>query len=108
MICHATSRDNRNSDHLIAGLALANHALVRLPQEKTLNVLGSQRLTPSCTEGLPSALQGDEGARSERGEVSSSALQALWGWVDGNLLRSSHDRKYLAFQLFTLILPSVR
>ena len=53
-------------------------------------------------------MQGEEGARSERGEVNSAALQALWGWVDGNLLSSSHDRKYLAFQLFMIILPSIR
>ena len=41
-------------------------------------------------------MQGEEGARAERGEVNSTALQALWGWVDSNLLSSSHDRKYLS------------
>ena len=53
-------------------------------------------------------MQVEDGTRAERGEVSSPALRALWAWVDGSLLASSHDRKYLAFQLFTLLLPSLR
>ena len=46
---------------------------------------------------------------SERGDVSTlQRCRRLWGWVDSNLLASSHDRKYLAFQLFTILLPSIR
>ena len=54
------------------------------------------------------ALQAEDGMRAERGEIDSPALQALWAWVGSSLLASSHDRKYLAFQLFTLLLPSLR
>lgn len=39
---------------------------------------------------------------------SAAEVGALWGWVEGHLFTNSHERKYLAFQLFGLILPSLR
>ncbi|KAK9903496.1 hypothetical protein WJX75_007153 [Coccomyxa subellipsoidea] len=49
-----------------------------------------------------------EGGPRERGVPSVAELGALWDWVESHLFTNSHERKYLAFQLFGLILPSLR
>jgi hypothetical protein len=41
-----------------------------------------------------------------RGRPGEGQVEALWGVVvEGDLLHSSHERKYLAFTLFNLLLP---
>lgn len=85
------TRETHPSEHVLP-LSIHHHGMT------------CQAARPECI----SSVQGEVGARAERRNVSSAAMQALWGWVDSNLLASSHDRKYLAFQLFTILLPSVR
>lgn len=43
-----------------------------------------------------------------RGAPVAGQVEALWGTVaEADLLASSHERKFLAFKLFTRLLPSL-
>lgn len=59
-----------------------------------------------CT-AYPPMLQEQRGAGGVRdARPSGPALEAFWSTVvDGDLVQSSHERKYLAFTLFLLLLP---
>ncbi len=49
------------------------------------------------------------GGRSAAQAARPGCLEALWGTVvEGDLFSSSNERKYLGFQLFTIILPHLR
>lgn len=50
---------------------------------------------------------GGEGKKKDkaRQSPSDSSLGAFWSTVVEDLFLSSHERKYLGFQLFSLVLP---
>ncbi len=43
-----------------------------------------------------------------RGVPNVSEVAAFWDWADGHLFTNSHERKYLAFQIFGILLPWLR
>lgn len=43
-----------------------------------------------------------------KGMAGPGQLEALWRVVAHDLLASSHERKSLAFQLFTILLPNLQ
>lgn len=50
--------------------------------------------------------QDDAEEASEKGSPGGGQLEAFWRIVvEEDLFASSHERKYLGFQLFTLLLP---
>jgi len=51
-------------------------------------------------------VQVESAEASEKGTPGPGQLEAFWsGVVEGDLFLSSHERKFLGFQLFTLLLP---
>ena len=62
---------------------------------------GKQHLCPRA--------QAAGGKRGAAQAAREGCLEALWGAVvEGDLFASSNLRKYLAFQLFTILLPHLR
>lgn len=65
-----------------------------------LSVIGSVRLPLLQTAGAK---------KVEAQWARAGCLEALWGTVvEGDLFASSNERKYLGFQLFTILLPHLR
>ena len=48
------------------------------------------------------------GQAKAKGIAGPGQLEALWRVVVHDLLASSHERKSLAFQLFTILLPNLQ
>ncbi len=65
------------------------------------------QIAPAASPGpVQDAAAQDRQARA-RGAPAAGQVQALWSTVaEADLLASSHERKFLAFKLFTRLLPS--
>ena len=50
----------------------------------------------------------EDGKVGGRGTAGAGQLEALWTLVVQDLFTSSHERKALGFQLFTILLPFLR
>ena len=62
---------------------------------------------PEGVDGAAAGLQTTRPGRSaRRATPDAEHLRALWDIVaEGDLFTSSHERRYLGFQLFTILLP---
>ena len=50
----------------------------------------------------------DSSEAGSKGTAAAGQLEALWTVVVQDLFTSSHERKALGFQLFTILLPFLR
>ena len=54
------------------------------------------------------AAAAEAGGEGGKASADDTQLESLWTGVVESLLQSSHERKALAFQLFTILLPNLR
>ncbi|KAG2493575.1 hypothetical protein HYH03_008094 [Edaphochlamys debaryana] len=83
---------------------------------------GAEQPAPATTPGAKAMKKGAKGAANtpgaasaagagagSKGLVSSSQLEMFWSAVvEGGMMDSSHERRYLGFQLFSRVLPHLR
>lgn len=54
------------------------------------------------------AAAAEAGGDGSKASADDAQLESLWSGLVESLFQSSHERKALAFQLFTILLPNLR
>ena len=57
---------------------------------------------------LQDAAAAEAGSEGSKAAAEDGQLEALWTGVVDSLFQSSHERKALGFQLFTILLPNLQ